>query len=829
MIRFCDRKVGNVEYDSLNRKELHEYFLSGHEEDILCVYDSFESMKYIGIITYISFQSAINIADAIKREFIVLNTGMWQEARKYFEQKNKISAVDVFLPVLDEEYRLICFAYEDNDANREIRMLRELQEVSNALQFNDIFPEYKCVKIYGFNELAFFFAKYLEKVEVAVETEGKIWDGLFAGTTCQTADYECMIIYAEGIKGNSKGLEKFLTTVSVEFECIDKIYEANIKAGIIKDAKGDSAKLLEELRSKEVVILGVEKESQDTYDFLIEHGVNVCCFVDERRSEERHRLFGKKILSSYEVRNIYNNPVFINCSAQNSAWGLGQVDYYDYIGYRRNVNFFLIKDYVDIAGKGLLNALRSWRVVLVGDIYGCQYLSSYLISHNISVLGYVDILQEDNGWDGKKIEIQEINDDVICLIVAPESICGGRNRKPVKQKDIFIEYLDKFALDNFSDYFSDMVSYIDIEEQESNKYSKEQLMPKRIVLGSIEPYNGNVFFEGLLDGHPNIMAMWNCYFLKDNLFWICIRLAGMDASNVLSLFWTLYETEVGEGIDDPVRFNEKMEELLSHGDCFTSQELFVALFISYMYMYGNDFNIKDMIIYWEPHFISRVVMEEYARWLGAKNVPCDIVNVVRNLCMMKGSQLKACISMGWRKGVDAYKSAYTYVVYSTPVIEKKKYKWSDRLVIKFEELKCNSKETLELICKRWGIAWSDTMMATTRNGEKEEYYNGEHMVSDFDLTPVYNIYEKYFSEFDRFRLSLFHAPWQKKYGYPYVELKNFSRREIQEMFLKEFRFESLLEGKEGKLGLEFKMMLQYTIRDTLQKVRILEFFDDQLL
>lgn len=53
-------------------------------------------------------------------------------------------------------------------------------------------------------------------------------------------------------------------------------------------------------------------------------------------------------------------------------------------------------------------------------------------------------------------------------------------------------------------------------------------------------------------------------------------------------------------------------------------------------------------------------------------------------------------------------------------------------------------------------------MMTTRRGKRNAYFNGERMVSDFDLGPVYDTYEKYFSEFDRLRMNIFNGPWQKK-------------------------------------------------------------------
>ena len=179
MVRFCDREVDCVEYSSLTRAGILAYFLPDHKEDMLCVYDSFDAMGYVGVITYDSFKNSLSVNGAIKQEYVILNTDIWKNAREYFRYREKELMVDRLLPVLDEEYRLICFAYEDVDANREIRMLRELSEHSEALQFSDLYPEYQCVRIYEFNELAYFFAKYLESQNISVQVQGEMWRNFF--------------------------------------------------------------------------------------------------------------------------------------------------------------------------------------------------------------------------------------------------------------------------------------------------------------------------------------------------------------------------------------------------------------------------------------------------------------------------------------------------------------------------------------------------------------------------------------------------------------------------------------------------------------------------
>lgn len=161
-----------------------------------------------------------------------------------------------------------------------------------------------------------------------------------------------------------------------------------------------------------------------------------------------------------------------------------------------------------------------------------------------------------------------------------------------------------------------------------------------------------------------------------------------------------------------------------------------------------------------------------------------------------------------------------------PNIERINFKWSARLIIKFEDLKLNTQKTLLEICKNWGITWSDTFMETTINGKKLVYGEEGCEVSDFDLRPVYNLNEKYFSEFDRLRIMLINAPYQKKYGYPYVRISQFTRRELQEMFLKKFKFEEFFTPLGERLETEFKCRICAMIRSNLQQVKMMEIIEE---
>lgn len=77
-----------------------------------------------------------------------------------------------------------------------------------------------------------------------------------------------------------------------------------------------------------------------------------------------------------------------------------------------------------------------------------------------------------------------------------------------------------------------------------------------------------------------------------------------------------------------------------------------------------------------------------------------------------------------------------------------------RIGIKFETLKIAPKETLMCICDELEIPWIDCLLKTTRRGDIAEYPLRNGVVVGFDLKPVYNLYEEYLSDFDRFRVNM---------------------------------------------------------------------------
>ncbi|MDE7431717.1 MAG: hypothetical protein K2N34_07380, partial [Lachnospiraceae bacterium] len=334
--------------------------------------------------------------------------------------------------------------------------------------------------------------------------------------------------------------------------------------------------------------------------------------------------------------------------------------------------------------------------------------------------------------------------------------------------------------------FSDVVKSIYLEVK-SEKYVRKELRPAGIMIGAIPSQCGNTLVRQSLAGHPQVMMIeeYGSHF-NSNLYSICIRLAEEQAGDIVSTFRMLYLREASDVDEnaasigfDKEKFYHKIEELLSEGGHFTSSELFIVFHLAYEAGFGREYmNLSSVIIYWEPHQWDRQIVKEWAYWLGSMDIKCFVLKMVRNRYIYAGSYMRNS------KG----KNGFWAVQGSDFTWQEKRGGAFDERVVTFEDLKCRPREMLSDLCEWLGIAFDDVLLDTTYHGVRS-FYDGT--ITGFDVKPVYNLSEEYFSAFDRIRICLIQGIYQKQYGYPYVSCLEFTRRELQEMFLKSFRWEKI--------------------------------------
>lgn len=722
--------------------------------------------------------------NAIANEKVLhMDNKIWDNSKRilfgYDKEQNHTMNM---LPVRDAAGTLVAYGYQDNEADRELRMIRELAGNKHALQFTDIFPECRKVTIFGCNELAVAFAEYLKTLGVSVSVIGRYWH--YFGYETSNADFlpegeTDFVIYAEGIPQPNRNLcQSVQKSVSPEFECIDKIYEANVLEKRICDTIGDFDEFIRILKNEsEIVILGTGGEAQDAYDLLMAHGIDICCFAETGQASRR--LLGKDVMSVADAIQRFRHPVFLNCRDTHGALGERWTEYFDYRGFERNKQYFLVRDYTDIPVSNLVHVLHGKNVLLTGDSRLCDLLTDYL---NSIENGEIDVkyiaLSE-------KVSVNE--NDILCLVVADYK--NGNRKLVIERNQALSENLTKMGFVGYTTYFKCHRCFALIDRylnRNSEKYTLPDLLPKGILIGRIPPGSGNAFFSGVLDGHPEILHIPYSDF-NNNLFYYCVRLASIDSDKVLQTFWTMYDEEAGNRervFPEQDKFEVKMRSLLRLKNRFTSQELFIVFHIAYAEMFSDKAlsDLSDLIIYWEPHFVGRNEFPFLALWLEDKEINGHTLVLRRNNIVRTGSICKRKVdkwevstpfhtmfldeSIWW----DGFRLAYSY--------------WSE-YKLRFEDIKVNPKNELMKVCKLMDISWSDSMLRTTKMGQPYEYRGS----ADYDLKAVFTEYAEYLSVFDRFRISIASSPYQKRYGYAYYDCTKFSRRELRDMFLMPFLFE----------------------------------------
>ncbi len=712
---------------------------------------------------------------------LVLNGDIWEwckDAKK--KDDGHHDGIIRLMPIKSKKGELVTYGYQDGEANRELRMLKELRKNKNLLQFTDIFPKYKNVVVCGCNELAVSFVEYLKQCNVIVSVIGKYWEyfGYKSNYEIDLEGEDKLVIYAEGLMScNGNLYQTVRRSVSPEFECIDKIYEENVVKGKIKDTIGDFDDLVQYLKEeKEIVILGKDRVAQDVYDLLMKHGIDIYGFA-EKVCDERTTLLGKTVMSIADVMRRFSKPVFINYKDKHGALGEEMTEYFDYCGYERNRQYFLLKDYINIPNSNLVHVLHRKRILLTGDRWLCKLLMDYLnaVENGEVTISYIDL--------GRRISIEK--DDVLCLVVpdyhnSRENV-GKRRKETLKQQLLVMGFI------NYTKYFISRRAFVLIERylnRNIEKYSISKLVPKGILLGRIPGWSGNVFFRGVMDGHPEVLTIPYSD-LNENLFYYCVRLSNIDSDKILPEFWEMYDDEACSReryFQDSERFEESVKRMIQIKKRFTSQELFVIFHIAYIEMLSGEqvVDISKLIIYWEPHFVPRNEFPFFSWWLEDEKILGQTIALRRNNIVRTGS---ACARKLEGRPESAYRVMFMDMSEANESYPQHQY-WTE-FKMRFEDIKVNSKEKLMEICERIGIKWSDTMLQTTSVGKPLTYRGSV----DFDLKSVFNNYEDFLSEFDRFRISIACSPYQKRYGYVYENCLKFSRRELQELFLKPFRFD----------------------------------------
>jgi len=233
VIRFCDKEVYNVTEGEMTRAQILQFFLQSEikRNVVLAVY--MQNGTYKGIITYYDLIESENLNECINTNTIRISDNFWEEAESFFN-----NSVETFLTVIDNNDKIIGFAYDDDDIGYHITM-KALTALDNEFILPERYSRVQMVVITDLNELSWKCYKVFINAgyEVCVIGEKWEWFGFISGYGyLNYPDYAKLYIYSEGTEPLRKEKEygklhfpnvnsSFAFIQTIAFENSHKIYQ----------------------------------------------------------------------------------------------------------------------------------------------------------------------------------------------------------------------------------------------------------------------------------------------------------------------------------------------------------------------------------------------------------------------------------------------------------------------------------------------------------------------------------------------------------------------------------------------------------------------------
>lgn len=436
----------------------------------------------------------------------------------------------------------------------------------------------------------------------------------------------------------------------------------------------------------------------------------------------------------------------------------------------------------------------------------------------ISVAGFCDKDTRKQGkfieWGGYKLPIYsyetciKLHKEIIWIVANASRGRGLEIVESLSQKG-FVEGKDLFCI---GDYLDRDFSFLEMNKDRinpvENEFSIKLSSVNKVMLMISRTCSGNEFFNSVLDWHPNILS---CSVNPHVIFAViqqcstcCIEELPYRIVELVSA--KSYTVDYDVFMDNEL-FVAAFQHIVNGKTELTQGEIFKAIYIADFYACGRQYKSKvSPIIYIEPHGISDLVMSDvWCDWCERYFDMVMGVTIIRNPITRLGSLFRYL-------EVNSHESIKERIL-NSELLEWGMHKDYFRnlknkeniVAIRFEDIKLNPKNILSKLFHILGINWDDIVLQTTQNGKSTVFMG----TSGYDLRPVYNKYEKYFSDFDRTRLKILYAPFCVVYNYENVGEFSNGVEYIQKLalFEKPFKFEQIFANEDFTVKQVIKSVL----------------------
>lgn len=825
-IRFYDAEVDCVYSGQYTRDDLRGVFFGKNgRHRLVCVLN--EDGTFNGKISYQTYLSG-NDKDMIDRTKVVLNQDIFKHAKQFFRKNWSEHCKTVLLPLVDEDGFLISTCYYDPNMNEVVRKCRELRELEHV---DGLFAEdVQQIIIYGCNEAAVGVYNLFKKNGYSVVVKGEQWRylGIEGDQRLQEIpDYRIYHLYAEGNRAEGSyraDVYELLTYhISCQFQFLIDRYGKESSLPLLEPWDKIEKKLKE--TRQPVVLMGFEDYD---YNFLKKRGIEIAAvrllWLDDYWQVDKYLWYGIKVLTEENLKKQYQNAIYVIPHLDDRAYEENFLDTLESEGCYRNHQVVCLSDYFEKPEKNIEGLVCGQKIILTGEKYLCDMAGRYMCKEwNIKSKNvfFLDLQQKEeivsDFKDISKDECIQYKDAIYFVVV--ERFEWNVREKEMWRGSYYAKTLLQMGITNINPYFLNHLDYFQTDnrfewKKEESDFPIKIAGGKKVIYALIPGHSGSILVNELLDGHPELLFIGGYSDFRYKLLEYACHLSKIQSfEDKEKMLRSFLENTVEFDIEEFLISFRKVLEPYSEP---VAKEILIAFYIAYSQLTRKDRVKEEFAIYFEPHCFDLIRHKSNIQWFQENGFDVKILDVQRNSVQKAGSVIKALMSES-RAGLVDYRRLFGF---SGNCIHQ------DTFLVRFEDLKTNPEQVLYDFCNYAGITFETILLKTTFEGEEGRGYMD---VKGFDLKPVYNLYEDYFSEFDRFRIRLIDCERQKALGYEYADPEDFSAEELENMLSFPFKFERSMEfmsedaRKEyfyrRKRGIKYYMKLQKERVDYYNRVK----------
>lgn len=406
-----------------------------------------------------------------------------------------------------------------------------------------------------------------------------------------------------------------------------------------------------------------------------------------------------------------------------------------------------------------------------------------------------------------------------------ELLCLYDMQDVLKEEKVFFLIGEKSLLDNYPFDFKNKAG-IDYDSLEASPYRINEI--KRVVIDNpTGDYSGNVFMAGILDAHPNLLTMkgfggsgfayiYNNAFKDRDIAEAKEYVELSFSSYLLREFYEMFLFH--KWLDDdsiiyPVPDWEDFWGILENkfrGYSMTPGNWIRAFFLAYdEALWGCRNSRIAPAIRLTTHFNGKIARNKEKRPFIDSFRYVRRIEIHRNTVMKIASNVATKVAQT-KYITDPSKEFLANIVEKEVFIpEEERYcgaKWIlpsentyNSIIIRFEDLKLQSKDALCSLCVYLDIPFDKIMWYTTDNGKRSAYYSPvtNTRIDDYNSKPARDYKPHIMTDWDIYRLELIHRQELEAFGYEFYRYdgKSYSDDEIRNMFSEPFGLEDKVYTK----------------------------------